>query len=359
VCRSFFPNEGDSFSASSASHSRRLSAADNRPVRQSGQILLKDGTAAELRLSRHSDAEALRQFIDRLSPKSKRHRFFSEMAPPEEVIASLCDSSDARSQLTLIAVHISQGRPTIVAAGTYTARRAGIAQVSLAVDDSFHDKGIGTILVEHLALLAVRQGFTQLWAVTHADNLAMREVFQESGFPWQDHVEGGEIEVELSLTPTDRTVIQSEWRDRVATVASLRPFFHPQAVAVIGASTNPAGIGYRLLDALLQGGFAGPVYPINPHADSLRPAGLSRITTVPGPVDLAVIAVPRQAVLSVVEQCAEKRVRGLVVITAGFARWEMKGCGWSAVSWSWCAGMGCGWSGPIALGCSMPTPGSV
>jgi acyl-CoA synthetase (NDP forming)/GNAT superfamily N-acetyltransferase len=289
-------------------------------LRQPGQIVLKDGTAAELRIARESDAGGLAQFIDRLSPESKRHRFFSETAPPNEVVASLCDSSDPRSQLTLIAVRISRGRPAVVAAGTYTARDAGTAEVSLAVDDTLHGKGIGTILVEHLALLAVRHGFTQLWAVTHADNLAMREVFRESGFPWHEYVEGGEIEVELSLTPTERTVMQSEWRDRVATVASLRPFFHPRAVAVIGASANPASIGYRLLDAQLQSGFAGPVYPINPHADSL--AGLltyRQVTMVPGPVDLAVIAVPREAVLTVVEQCADKQVRTLVIITAGFA----------------------------------------
>jgi acetyl coenzyme A synthetase (ADP forming)-like protein len=287
---------------------------------QPGQILLKDGTAAELRIARQSDAGGLRQFIDRLSPESKRHRFFSETAPPDEVVASLCDSSDPRSQLTLIAVRISHGRPAVVAAGTYTARDAGTAEVSLAVDDTLHGKGIGTILVEHLALLAVRHGFTQLWAVTHADNLAMREVFRESGFPWQEYVEGGEIEVELSLTPTERTIMQSEWRDRVATVASLRPFFHPRAVAVIGASADPTRIGYRLLDALRQGGFAGSLYPINPHASSL--AGLPaypQVTMVPGPVDLAVIAVPRQAVLTVIEQCAEKQVRALVIITAGFA----------------------------------------
>jgi acetyl coenzyme A synthetase (ADP forming)-like protein len=293
---------------------------------QPGQILLKDGTAAELRIARQSDAGGLRQFIDRLSPESKRHRFFSETAPPDEVVASLCDSSDPHSQLTLIAVRISHGRPAVVAAGTYTARDAGTAEVSLAVDDTLHGKGIGTILVEHLALLAVRHGFTQLWAVTHAENLAMREVFRESGFPWHEYLEGGEIEVELSLTPTERTIMQSEWRDRVATVASLRPFFHPRAVAVIGASADPASIGYRLLDALLQGGFAGPVYPINPHAASL--AGLpaySQVTMVPGPVDLAVIAVPPQAVLTVIEQCAEKQVRAVVIITAGFAEVGEKG----------------------------------
>ena len=289
-------------------------------LREAGRIILKDGTTAEFRVSSPSDADAFRLFIARLSPASVRHRFFSETAPPADVVRSLCDSSDPRAQVTLIALRLSQGRAAVIAAGTYTARDPTTAEVSLAVDDQFHGKGIGTILVEHLALLAVRHGFTHLWAVTHADNLAMREVFRESGFPWQEYVEGGDIEVELSLTPTERTVTQTEWRDRVATVASIRPFFHPEGVAVIGASANPAGIGYRLLDALLQSGFPGPVYPVNPRAGTL--AGLPaypRVTVVPGPVDLAVIAVPSDAVIEVVEQCAEKGVRALVIITAGFA----------------------------------------
>jgi acetate---CoA ligase (ADP-forming) len=295
-------------------------------LRQAGQIILKDGTVAELRVAHPSDADTLRLFVDRLSPESKRHRFFSATRPPVEVLQSLCDSSDSHEQMTLIALRASEGRSMIVAAGTYTARDAETAEVSLAVDDALHGKGMGTILLEHLALLAVRQGFTKFWAVTHADNLAMREVFRESGFPWHEYFEGGDIEVELSLTPTERTVTQSEWRERVATVASLRPFFYPKAVAVIGASRNPASIGYRVLDALVGNHFHGPVYPVNPYATEL--AGLRvypTINTIPGPVDLAVIVVPRDAVLTVIEQCAGKAVRAIVVLTAGFAEVSAEG----------------------------------
>ena len=305
--------------------SRRIRALFIPPetdlLQQSGQVILKDGTAAELRVARPSDTCALRLFIDHLSPESQRHRFFSESVPPDGVIASLCESSDPHTQVTLIALRISKGLPVIMAAGTYAARDADGAEISLAVDDEFHGKGIGTILLEHLALVAVRHGFSRLWAVTHADNLAMREVFRESGFPWREYLEGGDIEVELSLIPTERTVSQSEWRERVATVASLRPFFYPRGVAVIGASRNPAGIGYRLLDALVGNHFHGPVYPVNPYATEL--AGLPAyptINAIPGPVDLAVIVVPRDAVLTVIEQCAEKKdVRAIVMITAGFA----------------------------------------
>jgi len=107
---------------------------------------------------------------------------------------------------------------------------------------------------------------------------------------------------------------------QAATVASLRPFFRPKAVTVVGASRDPASIGYRLLDALVGGGFPGPVYPVNPKATEIR--GLRAYPSVrdlPEPLDLAVIAVPRQAVLSVVDDCAARGLRAIVVITAGFA----------------------------------------
>ncbi len=108
--------------------------------------------------------------------------------------------------------------------------------------------------------------------------------------------------------------------ERKDAAGSLAPFFRPRSLAVIGASRNPAAIGYRLLDAVIRGGFPGPVYPVNPRAYEI--GGLQVYPTVrdvPGPVDLALIVVPRDAVLGVVDDCAVKGVPALVVITAGFA----------------------------------------
>jgi acetyl coenzyme A synthetase (ADP forming)-like protein len=114
--------------------------------------------------------------------------------------------------------------------------------------------------------------------------------------------------------------------DEDTRVASLGPFFHPAAVAVVGASRNPSSIGHRLLDTLVQGGFSGPIYPVNPKASEIR--GLRAYPSVrelPEPVDLALIAVPRDAVLDVVDDCAIRGVPALVVITAGFAEVGVEG----------------------------------
>ena len=285
-----------------------------------GQLILRDGTTAVIRLASPSDAAMMQQFINRLSPESKRHRFFSEGRPPADLIAALCDSSNPRAQLTLIATRMLEGTLRIIASGSYWAKDDHTAEVAMAVDDALHGKGLGTLLLERLALLAIQHEFTRLWAVTHAENLAMREVFRESGFSAQEAYEGDDMEVELSLIPTATTVARAEVRERLATTASLRPFFHPQSVAVIGASRNPTHIGYRLLEALTTNQYRGSIYPVNPKATEI--AGIRTYPSVPaisGPVDLAVIAVPRDSVLSVVDDCATKGVRACVIITAGFA----------------------------------------
>ncbi len=100
----------------------------------------------------------------------------------------------------------------------------------------------------------------------------------------------------------------------------VRSVFRPRSVAVVGASRDPESIGHRILQCLISGRFNGPVYPINPRTPVVGSiAAYPSLRDVPGPVDLAVIAVPRDAVLPVVEECGEKGVQALVVTTAGFA----------------------------------------
>jgi acetyl coenzyme A synthetase (ADP forming)-like protein len=105
-----------------------------------------------------------------------------------------------------------------------------------------------------------------------------------------------------------------------STVDSLKPFFQPSSIAVIGASRNRTHIGYRLLESLQGSHFAGTIIPVNPHATEI--AGLPvfpSLRSIPGPVDLALIAVPPNAVLDVIDDCAAKQVSAAILITAGFA----------------------------------------
>ena len=103
-------------------------------------------------------------------------------------------------------------------------------------------------------------------------------------------------------------------------------FSNPRAVAVIGASRDPKKLGYGILSNIIQYGFSGEVYPINPKADEIL--GLScypSVLAVDGPIDLAVIVVPHQFVATTMEECGQKGVRGVIVISAGFREAGLEG----------------------------------
>jgi len=100
----------------------------------------------------------------------------------------------------------------------------------------------------------------------------------------------------------------------------LSSILKPRSIAVIGASRQPDTIGFQILDNLVKSGFTGPVFPVNPNADSIHSMRAYRsIEAIDGDVDLAIVVVRKQFVLDVAEACARKGVKGLVVITAGFA----------------------------------------
>lgn len=268
----------------------------------------------------------LREFFERLSPESSQRRFLFAAHPGMDIIETWCDCPDPRSRLTLVVVRTQRGFPCIIATGSYLARDERTAEVAITVEDIFQGKGLGTLIFERLALLAVKHGFVRFWAVTQVDNQRMLRILSRSGFQFRERREDGCIEVDLSVEPTEQSVSRAETLDRVFTTASLRPFFQPKSVALIGASRRPSSIGYRILEALIVSRFQGPVYPVNPTASSIASMPVySSIRKVPHPVDLAIIAVPRDAVPGAVDDCAEHGVQALVVITAGFAEVDAEG----------------------------------
>jgi predicted CoA-binding protein/GNAT superfamily N-acetyltransferase len=289
---------------------------------EAGRLILRDGSTALIRIAQPADAENMQAFFDRLSPESRQKRFFSLATPREALLSTFCDASDPHKQLTFIVIRTTEGSPRIIATGSYLIDKDkdDTAEVALAVEDPLHGHGLGSLLLERLAVLAVRHGITQFWATTHEDNRPMLEVFHRSGFQLHEERDGGIVHLTFSVTPTAASVARSELLDRLFTTTSMRPLFRPTSVAIIGASRNPASIGSRILEGLIMNRFQGPVYPVNSRATvvgSLR--AYASVRDLPEPVDLAVIAVPRDAVLAVVDECAERGVKALVVITAGFA----------------------------------------
>ncbi len=109
---------------------------------------------------------------------------------------------------------------------------------------------------------------------------------------------------------------------------SLDPLFRPESIAVIGASRNPGTIGYQIVDNLVRHGYQGVIYPVNPNARAIHSIrAYPSISAVPEPVDMAVVVVPKELVLKVVDECGLEGVRGVVVISAGFKEVGGEGLG--------------------------------
>ncbi len=99
----------------------------------------------------------------------------------------------------------------------------------------------------------------------------------------------------------------------------LNKMFKPESVAVIGASNTPGKVGYIIVDNLINDGFKGEIYPVNPKGgEILGKKAYKNITEIPGDVDLAIITIPSPLVNPAVKECGEKGVKNMVVITAGF-----------------------------------------
>jgi acetate---CoA ligase (ADP-forming) len=292
---------------------------------ESGRLILRDGSTASIRLAQSGDRDGLRAFFVGLSLESRVQRFFSVAPPDEKWLDLFCDSSRPRAQLTLVVTRTLAGVPRIIAVGSYVARGERTAEIAMAVHDQFQGKGLGALLFERLAVLAVQNGIDRFWAVTSVENQRMIAILRRSGFAIKERVEGGYIEADLTVEATEASVARSEIRDRLFTTSSLRPFFKPNAVAVVGASRNPSSIGQRIFKALTSR-FHGTTYGVNSRAGAIEGRQLyPSVRELPGPADLAIIAVPRDAVLKAVDDCAARGVRALVVITAGFAEVSEEG----------------------------------
>jgi acetyl coenzyme A synthetase (ADP forming)-like protein len=211
----------------------------------------------------------------------------------------------------------------VVAFGAYRLLAEGHeASITLAVDPGYRGQGLASLLLERLAVLAVHRGVERLLGRAVPENEPLFEVFRRSGFEVEERREGGMVVLSADIRSVrSRGDAPGRGLDsRILAAWSLRPLFFPRSVAVVGASRDPGGIGHKILAALVDARYRGTVYPVNPHADQvLSIRAYPSVLAIGEPVDLAIVAIPAEAVINVVEECAAAGVRGLVVVSAGFA----------------------------------------
>jgi acyl-CoA synthetase (NDP forming)/GNAT superfamily N-acetyltransferase len=283
--------------------------------------LLSDGTTVQIRHAAPGDVEAVRAMHAAMSPDNTYLRFFSLSRTSAETEARRICREPAPGHVALLALAGGE----VVGCASYVVLGASTtAEVAFAVADTMHHRGIATLLLEHLVSLARSQQITMFTAETLSENTAMQRVFADAGLPLHHRRANGVVEVTIPL-PRDGvgTVLESYLetvgeRERSADVASLRHLLAPESVVVIGASRRSRTVGRAILDNIRTGGYTGRLYAVNPHASEL--GGIRCVPTVsdlPEPPDLAVVAVPAPAVLSVARECGEFGLSALTVISSG------------------------------------------
>lgn len=293
-----------------------LSGVATPPRHWEADVLLRDGRTAHIRPMMPEDRELLVEFYARVSDQSKYYRFFSPMPELSDRDLDRFTRVDHRDRVAMILLVAGQ----MIAVGRYDTIRPGYAEVAFLVEDRHQGRGIGQLLLEHLAQAGRERGIEEFVAEVLPDNQAMIRTFKDAGYSVKSAFEDGVMELVFRIDPTDTAIGVMEQREHRAEYASIERFFSPRSVAIIGASRRQDTIGQALVRHLVLGNFTGRIHVVNPSADSVSgmPAWKS-VGEIPGEVDVAIVAVPAESVQDVVLDCAAKGVHGLVVISSGFA----------------------------------------
>jgi acetyl coenzyme A synthetase (ADP forming)-like protein len=326
----------------------------NVNVSRGGDVVLRDGSTVHIRVMRPEDEAGLCALLTSLSEESRWLRFYCQQNS-----AGLAAEAHREASLDqafgLIASSGDDDR--VVGHAFYVAFEDERAEVAFTIANDFQGRGLGTILLGQLAEVAAANGIKVFEAEVVAANHSMLRVFRASGFPLEVSANAGQLHVVFPTSFTDEARKQFERRDSIASVNALKLFFEPRAVAVIGASRQRGTIGGEIFHNLLNYGFKGPVYPVNPSAAEIENVRVvASVEDIPGPVDLAVIVVPAAKVVEVAAACARKGVKALVVISAGFSETGEEGKARQAELMSVCRGAGMRLIGPNCMGIANTNP---
>ena len=279
-------------------------------------VVLSDGGTVHLRPVVPSDADAILAFHGRMSDRTRYLRYFGAypQIPPRDL--ERFTTVDHRDRVAFVALLGDD----IVAVARYERIGHGpTAEVAFVVEDRHQSRGLGPILLEHLAAAARESGIERFVAEVLAENSAMLGVFRAAGYRLAREMEEGVFHLEFAIDPTEESVAVARSREQAAEARSVHNLLHPRSVALIGASTDPDKVGYAVLGNLLRADFAGPVFPVNAEHRAVRGVrAYASVLDIPDPVDLAVVAVPAAHMDEVMDACLAKGVKALVVISSGF-----------------------------------------
>ncbi|MEU7120537.1 bifunctional acetate--CoA ligase family protein/GNAT family N-acetyltransferase [Streptomyces zaomyceticus] len=301
------------------------------PDHWEADVVLRDGGTARIRPITADDAERLVSFYEQVSDESKYYRFF---APYPRLSAKDVHRFTHHDFVDRVGLAATVGGEFIATVrydriddrGLPASAPADEAEVAFLVQDAHQGRGVASALLEHIAAVARERDIRRFAAEVLPANTKMIKVFTDAGYTQKRSFEDGSVRLHLDLEPTDRSLAVQRAREQRAEARSVQRLLTPRSVAVVGAGRAPGGVGRTVLRNLLGAGYTGRVYAVN--AALGESDGAVEFDGVPAhpsvgaigePVDLAIVAVPAERVPEAVADCGEHGVRGLVVLSAGYA----------------------------------------
>ena len=226
------------------------------PPHWEADVVVADGGTVHLRPIEPSDADALVRFHGGLSERTRYLRYFSAYPRIPERDLYRFTHVDHHDRVALVAWLGGD----IIAVGRYEGMPGtDEAEVAFVVADAHQGRGIGSVLLEHLAAAARECGIARFAAVVLAENDTMIRVFRDAGYQTTRRLEYGEITLTFDVDETALTEKVMREREQHAEAQSIRRLLFARAVAVVGASNDPGKIGNVVVRNLLRMGLSGTV----------------------------------------------------------------------------------------------------
>ncbi|NUR17223.1 MAG: GNAT family N-acetyltransferase [Dermatophilaceae bacterium] len=295
----------------------RVSArAAGAPLEWEADVVLRDGSVAHIRPITPDDADGIRAFHSKQSEESIYLRFFAPLRELSERDVHRFTHVDHHDRVALVATLDGE----ITGIGRYDRINPTSAEVAFNISDHFQGKGIGSVMLEHLAAIAQEMGITRFVAEVLPQNRKMLTVFKDAGYEVTHHIEDGVVEVAFDIKPTEQSKAVQLSREHRAESRSMRTILFPERVAIIGASRREESIGALVMRNIVAAGYQGELYPIHRVAEHVQGfKAYPSIRETPEPVDLAIVVVPAAQAIDVVKDCGKAGVKALLVLSAGFA----------------------------------------
>ncbi|MCR6032873.1 GNAT family N-acetyltransferase [Nocardioides sp. zg-579] len=280
-------------------------------------VLLADGSIAVVRALRQSDGPALHDLHESVSDEAIRMRFFSSARHAAHRYVDTMLASE--STLALVA----EARGELLGLATAEPLDAATAEVAFLVADAARGRGVGTLLLEHVAALASAQGFTRFEADVLTENHAMLSVFARAGYVEGRDSDSGVVMLRLATRAGSVPSARADERDFRAEARSLRPLLRPRAVAVVGAGPGGTDLGAAVLDQVLGGvlgraatrGPDGRVVVVHPTAAEVAGVATTPSLAAAGEVDLVLVCVPEQDVVEAVREAGAAGAGAAVIVS--------------------------------------------